>query len=88
MNDTQNSVLAVDGVWGRYSPQEFMETYYEYMTGLPDDAWEILVEGGPNHEYYWDVWNDVEMQSSVHYNGTTYQIDANIEGIFLTEPSL
>lgn len=45
----------VDGHYGVYIPQTFAERYPEW---LDDEEREILL-AGPEHEDYWDVWDEV-----------------------------
>ena len=45
----------VDGHHGQYTPQVFAERFPEW---LDDEEQEILLSG-PEHELYWDVWDEV-----------------------------
>jgi hypothetical protein len=49
-------ILFADSARGQYIPQYFAtEVKRELVTGLEPDDWTIL-ETGPDHELYWDVW--------------------------------
>ena len=50
--------LAVDGYHGIYIPQTFAERFPDW---LDDDEKDILLSG-PEHEEYWDVWNNVSFR--------------------------
>lgn len=55
-----NSELFADGNRGIYIPQYFAESVVrEKVSGVSAEQWEIL-ESGPDHESYWDVWDEVE----------------------------
>lgn len=44
---------------GVYIPRDFAECMdRDCVSGVSDDDWAIL-EAGPEHEHYWDVWTDV-----------------------------
>ena len=44
---------------GIFIPKDFAQTVNRAMvSGISDDMFEIL-EAGPDHEAYWDVWNIV-----------------------------
>lgn len=52
-----NSILYADSNRGVYIPQYFAESVNRaYVTGVEDEDWTIL-EAGPEHELYWDVWD-------------------------------
>lgn len=52
--------LLVDSHHGQYVPQVFAETVRRDLFGTTISAedWTIL-EAGPDHEHYWDCWDDV-----------------------------
>lgn len=46
---------------GIYIPQKFAESFSErakHVSGVTDEQWGVL-EQGPDHESYWDVWQEV-----------------------------
>ena len=52
-------ILFASDARGRYIPQYFAtEVKHELVSGLEPDDWTIL-EAGPDHELYWDVWTGV-----------------------------
>ena len=56
----QDSVLLLDGNRGIYVPQAFAETMNrDHISGVSPEQWAIL-EAGPDHEWYWETWADVE----------------------------
>jgi hypothetical protein len=55
--------LLVDSHHGQYVPQVFAETIKrELFSTITAEDWAIL-EAGPDHESYWDVWIDIEMSA-------------------------
>jgi hypothetical protein len=55
--------LFADGNRGIYIPQYFAESVRrERVRNVEPEEWEIL-EAGPDHELYSDVWNDVEQNA-------------------------
>ena len=76
--------LVVDGVFGRYAPQEFVQRYFEYLEGAPDDTWSVICEEGPDHEHYWEVWDDVQESATLNLEDGEFQIQSNHEGVFIT----
>jgi hypothetical protein len=59
------AILFADSSRGVYIPQFFAESIRrECVTGVDSGDWAIL-ETGPDHEQYWDAWNDVESRAIV-----------------------
>ena len=53
------AIYYADSARGVYIPQYFAETIHRDMTkGVSSEDWKIL-EAGPDHEFYWDVWCSV-----------------------------
>lgn len=72
MNEFLKRHIVVSDHHGIYCPQVFAERVERSMfPSILKDAWEIL-EAGPEHELYWDVWsNEFEGQKSID-GGTIY----------------
>lgn len=52
-------ILFLDDHRGIYIPRDFAQSIkHEAVTGVDEEAWAIL-EAGPDHEFYWDVWAEV-----------------------------
>jgi len=52
---------------GIYIPRDFATSFADRaksVKGVSDEDWAIL-EAGPDHEYYWDAWSDVEANAIV-----------------------
>lgn len=52
---------------GMYIPRDFAQSFEDrdtYVSNVSADDWAIL-EYGPEHEHYWDVWNDVEQNARI-----------------------
>lgn len=47
----------IDGASGIYVPQRFAREFRNW-NGVDPEDWAILEEG-PDHEHYWEVWDDV-----------------------------
>ena len=46
---------------GQYIPRDFANSFADrakHVSGVKDEDWSVL-EAGPDHEWYWDAWNDV-----------------------------
>ena len=61
----ENAMLFLDSNRGVYIPQNFAEIVKrDCVSGVTEDDWNVLA-AGPDHESYWDVWNDVESNARV-----------------------
>lgn len=59
MSRPDSSILYADGCRGIYIPQFFAQSVIRNcVAGVSPDDWAIL-EAGPEHDLYWDVWDDV-----------------------------
>ena len=55
----ENAILFVDSNCGVYMPQRFaMIIARNCISGVSDEDFKILL-GGPDSEYYWEIWEDV-----------------------------
>lgn len=64
---------------GVYIPQNFAESFVDRdrdVTGVSAADWEIL-ETGPDHEWYWEAWDDVLDNAIVtdHKAGVRYRVE-------------
>lgn len=58
-------VLFLDDHRGNYIPRDFAnEVRRDCVEGVEAETWGIL-EAGPDHDWYWDVWHDVEREAIV-----------------------
>jgi len=83
-------ILFADGARGIYIPQYFAESIErDLVKGVSDEDWEIL-EAGPDHEFYWEAWDDVERSAEVVLDGHTYTLTYGEGGgdLFLICPEL
>lgn len=56
-----NMLLWLGDNRGVYIPQHFSESFADRaksVAGVSDETWRIL-ESGPDHEWYWEAWDDV-----------------------------
>jgi len=61
----ENSQLFLDSNRGVYIPRDFALTVNrECLHGVTEYELSIL-EQGPEHDLYWDVWNDVEANATL-----------------------
>lgn len=81
MNGIKNGVLLVDSRHGIYCPQVFAKIVGRDMfPTISEESWAIL-EAGPDHEEYWDVWaDDVEGQEST--DGATIYQDGDVWAVY------
>lgn len=73
MNEILDGFIVASERNGIYCPQVFAQWMdRDLFPGIAAEAWEIL-EAGPEHESYWDVWAyEFEGQKSID-GGTIYQ---------------
>lgn len=50
--------ILLDGSVGIYLPREFAKHFAKDWQGIDPDDLEIL-RAGPDHEWYWETWDDV-----------------------------
>jgi len=63
--DLSNAILFADDHHGIYIPQYFAQQInHEFVTGVSDEEWTIL-EAGPDHDLYWETWEQVAAYSNV-----------------------
>jgi len=56
----ENAILYANDSHGVYIPQHFSESIDpRHLSGVTGEDMAILL-AGPDHEYYWDAWHDVE----------------------------
>jgi hypothetical protein len=57
--DLSKATLFADSARGVYIPQCFAtDVRRELVTGVSDEDYKVL-EAGPDHEHYWEAWQDV-----------------------------
>ena len=65
-----DAILFLTDARGQFIPRDFAETINrDYVTGVSDEDW-LKLEAGPDHEWYWDTWIDVEQNARI-YNPDT-----------------
>ena len=65
--------LFADSARGIYIPQHFAESAdRDKFTGIDEEQWAIL-EVGPDHEHYWDVWDEVLDNAETTCGAVLYQ---------------
>lgn len=72
-----DTLLWLDDHRGVYIPRDFANRFKDRdknVSGVSADEWAIL-EAGPDHEQYWDVWADVEQNAIVtDDNGAKFRL--------------
>ena len=64
----RDAILYASDARGVYIPQYFAESIKrDCVEGVSVEEWATL-ESGPDHERYWDTWNDVEQSAIVTDN--------------------
>lgn len=68
-------LLFLNDARGIYLPRDFTcNVARDRVIGVSDEDWAIL-EAGPDHEHYWDVWNEIEQDAIVTDNkGVRYRL--------------
>lgn len=70
-------LLWLDDHRGVYIPRDFANSFEDRnssVKGVDPETWEIL-EAGPDHEVYWEAWNDVQRDAVVtDENGVEYNV--------------
>ena len=78
MRKKPEPLLFLNDARGVYIPRDFAQSFVDRnksVQGVSDEEWAIL-EAGPEHEQYWDVWNDIETTAKVtdYINGVEYTL--------------
>jgi hypothetical protein len=71
--------LFLDDHRGVYIPRDFaLEVKRDCVSGVTEEQWAIL-EAGPDHEWYWDTWSEVEQNATVTdpEDGTVFHLCQN-----------
>ena len=71
MSERTGWILAVDNHAGIYAPREFVERFRDYLS---DADYVQDVQDGPDGEYYWDSWAEIESCETVKLDDGEYQI--------------
>jgi hypothetical protein len=71
MSNPETMILLFSDASGIYIPQRFAnEMARDHVAWVSDEDYEIL-GAGPDHELYWDTWQDVIDDARVTANGGT-----------------
>jgi hypothetical protein len=77
MTTKPEPVCWLNSARGVYVPRDFATSFSDrakHVQGVNDEEWAIL-EAGPDHEHYWDVWSDVEQGAVVlNNNGVRFTV--------------
>jgi hypothetical protein len=80
MSHKPEPMLWLSDARGQYIPRDFAKSFADRardVAGVSDEDWAIL-EAGPEHEFYWDTWNDVEQSAVItDQDGSKYTIYQN-----------
>jgi hypothetical protein len=70
-------MLWLDDHRGVYIPRDFANSFADRaksVSGVKDKDW-LILEAGPDHELYWDTWNEVSDCARVtDENGVVYTV--------------
>jgi hypothetical protein len=67
-------ILLLSDARGVYIPRDFAnEIRREFVSGVSAEDWAIL-EAGPDHESYWEAWDDVINNAVITLAGDEYRI--------------
>lgn len=70
----ESSICYADSSRGVYIPQHFAESVVRScVSGVDAEQW-LILEFGPDHEFYWDVWCEVIDSARLTHpaDGVTY----------------
>ena len=73
--------LLVDGARGIHAPQFFAECHGEEWGISPEDMTVLLA--GPDHEHYWETWDDVWTNVTLKRDGKTWHLHCDCGDIFM-----
>lgn len=59
---------------GVYVPQRFAENYDLSLWSDIDPEDLTIIEQGPDHESYWDAWNNILNSATYQHDGLTYHL--------------
>lgn len=69
-------LLCLDDHRGQYIPRDFANYFVDLVDsvqGVELEDWNVL-QAGPDHEFYWEVWHDVLDYAVVMLNNVKYQL--------------
>lgn len=76
MTSKSEMLLWLDDHRGQYIPRDFAKCFIDRdrdVSGVNADDWTVL-ETGPDHEFYWDVWCEVCDNAIVTMEGVAYRL--------------
>jgi len=80
-NDTIQ--LAVDGSFGIHVPKRFFQRYPQFLEHLNEEDHAIIEN--PEHEHYWDVWDQFVQDFRVIKDGVRWFIHRDVDVFFVSE---
>lgn len=83
MNTLIDRVLIVDGCHGIYVPQRYAKICSSDDMATNEQR-EILL-AGPDHDEYWDVWDEVLSNVIVMRGGSRWALDQDEGDVFLVK---
>ena len=70
-------MLCLSDARGQYIPRDFATSFADRaktVSGVDQETWDIL-EAGPDHEMYWEAWQDVEQGAIItDENGVKFHV--------------
>lgn len=76
MTERPEPMLWLSDARGIFIPRDFALSFAHRgrdVTGVDDADWAVL-EAGPDHADYWDVWADVSMDAVVAHEGRRWRV--------------
>lgn len=61
MANKPDMLLWLSDTRGRYIPRDFAKSFADRaksVSGVSDEDW-VILEAGPDHELYWDTWDEI-----------------------------
>lgn len=72
--DTESfTMLAVSDSAGIYAPQEFVSQYEDELKNASRDDIDTVLSG-PDEEWYWEAWSDIESNAYIEIDGVKWFI--------------
>jgi hypothetical protein len=75
MTSKPEILLWLDGNRGRYLPRDFACSFANRrdVSGISSRDWRTL-QAGPDHDWYWEAWDNVCDHAKVSLNDVTYTV--------------
>ena len=59
---------------GQYIPRDFIASFDIKEWGIDPESWEANVCADPEHEHYWDAWEEILNHAEFHKDGYVWRL--------------